>query len=673
MGEARQAHRTGAGMVPGKPRRIVISGYYGFGNLGDEAVLSAMVSHLREALPGAETVAISGDPGYTESTHKIRAVHRSKIRDVIRELDASSLLLSGGGGLLQDVTSSRSLLYYLAIIAAGLCLGKPVMVYAQGIGPVNGRLDRILTRFLLNRVDAITVRDEESIEALRSLGVTRPPIMLTADPVFGLVAGCDGNVGTGGSAGPGAPPRRETGDGPRVGIAPREWKGLKGYKQAIAAAAVRLMRDFGATIVFLPFHRGKDEATCREIMDLMQASITSGSYEGQPGRGEGLSSVHGKVICPAPSSPYEMFEEISGLDLMIGMRLHALIMAACCGVPLVPVSYDPKVDALARRLDVRKAGNVGTVTADAIYELASRVLAGAGGREHLASKTQSLALLARKSAEIAAQVVGRERPTRVDALGLPVDAVDMARATDRVRELAMRKGVAQVVTVNAEIAVASRRDPELLQVIRSADLVTADGAGVVWALDFLGSPVPERVAGYDLMLSVLEASRGWGIGVYLLGAAPGVAEAAKERLEARFPGLKFAGTHHGYFFNDPGGEKEVLDSLRSSGARIFFVALGAPRQEKWIARMRSRGLLPEGVYIGVGGALDVASGLKKRAPLWMQKAGLEWLYRLVTDPSRIGRALSLPRFVLWVVGMRFVRSFFRLFFNVLETKSCRVL
>ncbi len=229
-------------------------------------------------------------------------------------------------------------------------------------------------------------------------------------------------------------------------------------------------------------------------------------------------------------------------------------------------------------------------------------------------------------------------------LGLNVHRVDMDGAVACVLGLVRSGGTRQVVTLNAEMAVRAAADPAFAEIVNRADLVVPDGIGVVWAARVLGEPVPGRVAGFDLMQELVAVAEREGWPVFLLGAAPGVAESAAACLVARLPRLKLAGVHHGYFSESQG--PDVAAMVRASGARLVFVAMGSPRQETWIARNAQR--LGDCVCMGVGGSLDVLAGKASRAPAWVRRAGLEWLYRVASQPARLRRALALPRFV-WLV------------------------
>lgn len=257
------------------------------------------------------------------------------------------------------------------------------------------------------------------------------------------------------------------------------------------------------------------------------------------------------------------------------------------------------------------------------------------------------------AAKIASQreVVPAEKEAKVDLLGVPVSRTDMAGALSRIQEFIVSRSPHMVVTSDSSAIVRARRDPELQSILQAADLVTPDGAGVVWMAKVLDLPLWERVSGVDLVEGICRLAAEQGYSVYLLGAAPGVAEEAAGNLKSRHPGLKVAGTHHGYFLEEE--ESQIVEEIRSLEPEVLFVALGIPKQEKWIRRHLER--LPVSVAIGVGGSFDVISGRVKRAPRWMQRAGLEWLYRTWREPKRIPRLLALPRLVLMTLAQKFLR------------------
>lgn len=235
---------------------------------------------------------------------------------------------------------------------------------------------------------------------------------------------------------------------------------------------------------------------------------------------------------------------------------------------------------------------------------------------------------------------------RTDVLGVAFDNVTMDEAVDWALAMLEEDGPHLVVTPNPEIVQRAAKDPEFAGILSKADLVIPDGIGVVYAAKILGRPLKGRVPGIDFASALLERAAGTGRRLFLLGAAPGVAEQAAVNLRAAYPGLAVCGTHDGYFKEDG----PVVDAIRESGADIVFVCLGFPKQEKWIAAHGEAA--GARLYIGLGGSLDVFAGKVERAPESFQKLGLEWLYRLVKEPSRIGRMAKLPLFLVSALGAR---------------------
>jgi N-acetylglucosaminyldiphosphoundecaprenol N-acetyl-beta-D-mannosaminyltransferase len=207
-----------------------------------------------------------------------------------------------------------------------------------------------------------------------------------------------------------------------------------------------------------------------------------------------------------------------------------------------------------------------------------------------------------------------------------------------------------VVTVNPEFVMASRQNAAFRAVLEAADLCLADGVGLLWAGHILGRPLPERVAGSDLLPRIAEraAQEGWRL--FFLGAQPGVAQRAAEVLQARHAGLQVVGTYPG----SPGDEEapEIIGRVRAARPDMLFVAYGAPVQDLWIARHRDALAVP--VMMGVGGAFDFIAGVMPRAPAWVRQVGLEWLHRLIHQPWRWRRMLALPHFALRVVAERLI-------------------
>ena len=231
---------------------------------------------------------------------------------------------------------------------------------------------------------------------------------------------------------------------------------------------------------------------------------------------------------------------------------------------------------------------------------------------------------------------------RVDVLGVGFDNLTLEEAAEQGMELLHAEGTHYVVTPNPEIVEVCRENRAAREAVNGAALVLPDGIGVIKGAAVLGTPLKERVPGIEFAARLLEKMAAEGMALYLLGAKPGVAEIASERLRARYPGLRITGTHDGYFQEDA----PVVEKIRQSGADAVFVCLGAPRQELWMAKNGEA----TGVRLlcGLGGSLDVFAGTVKRAPRFWCDHGLEWFYRLCREPQRLGSMMKLPLFLVHV-------------------------
>lgn len=230
----------------------------------------------------------------------------------------------------------------------------------------------------------------------------------------------------------------------------------------------------------------------------------------------------------------------------------------------------------------------------------------------------------------------------VEIVGVKISKVNFAEAEKKVEEFLDGDRYNMIFTPNSEILMDAVKDRELGDILNKAQLVIPDGIGVVIASKFYGTPLPERVTGMDLSVKLLELSAAKGNKVFLLGAAQEVVELAAEVIKEKFPGSSIAGIRNGYFA--PEEEEEIVQQINDSQADVLLVALGAPKQEKFIYKYRDS--LHVKVAIGIGGALDTLTGKTPRAPEFYQKAGLEWFYRLMLQPSRIKRIGKLPKFIL---------------------------
>jgi N-acetylglucosaminyldiphosphoundecaprenol N-acetyl-beta-D-mannosaminyltransferase len=238
------------------------------------------------------------------------------------------------------------------------------------------------------------------------------------------------------------------------------------------------------------------------------------------------------------------------------------------------------------------------------------------------------------------------RPDSIKFLGVPVHLVTLAGAVEQVIHFMSEPGLHQIATVNPEFVMKAQEDSQFMAVLQEAELCIADGVGLLIAGRWKGRPLPERVAGSDLVYLLAEQAANQGWRLFLLGAASGVGQEAAGQLEELYPGLTIAGTYGGS--PDPAENDQIVELINESQAQLLYVAFGAPGQDKWIARNRQQ-LSTVRVAMGIGGSLDFISGRAARAPRWLQRLGLEWLFRFYKEPWRWRRMLALPRFVFRVV------------------------
>ncbi len=361
--------------------RIVVSGYYGSKNAGDEAMLVAMIEVLSDLDPQLNITVISADPEDTRKRHGVEAVSWLDLPAIAGALRSADLLISGGGSLLQNVTSRRSLYYYLGIISMARFMGCPVMLYAQGIGPIYGALARWVMKWIGNRVNLITVRDRGSLEELSDLGISRPHIECTADPVLAIhrVSRQRG---------------REileqfhaNGAKPVVGLAVREWRGWKHYKEVLAETVDRIVRELDVRVVFLPMQYPEDVRAAESIAAMAQEEC---------------------VVLPEEYTTGELLSLVGCMDLMLCIRLHALIFAGVMEVPMLGISYDPKIDRFLSSIGELPAGELSSITVEALVGAVRRKLRdGESMQEKNPELLRELRQLATHNAELALELAHR--------------------------------------------------------------------------------------------------------------------------------------------------------------------------------------------------------------------------------------------------------------------------
>lgn len=306
--------------------KILISGYYGFHNIGDEAVLRCVTEQLSSTIPNAELTILSNDPQDTREKYQVNSIPRMHLFQVFKAIRNTDMLISGGGSLLQDATSRISILYYLAIIFLALLLHKRVFIYSQGVGPIRSKLNRKLTGFILKKVDGIAVRDEKSAQLLSEIGVPMGHITVTADPVLRLHK-ADMARGQEILSRLGVKPHS---DRPLVGWAIKATN--DGFLDEVERSVRYLKETYQADCVFIPFHYEQDA----KVIEVLAERLGDQAYY-----------VTDKHLID------DMLSIIGNLDLLIGVRLHSLIYAAVSDVPMLGISYDPKIDAFLESISLR--------------------------------------------------------------------------------------------------------------------------------------------------------------------------------------------------------------------------------------------------------------------------------------------------------------------------------
>jgi polysaccharide pyruvyl transferase CsaB len=348
--------------------RILVSGYYGFGNAGDEAILDALAA----GLPQHRLTVLSGDPASTRAEHGLQAIPRQSLRHVVHAIRDADLVVSGGGSLLQDATGPRSVPYYLGVLWLARRMGRPFVVYAQGVGPVRSPWRFRMLR-LLDLAEAITVRDEASAALLRRAGIRRPPLEVTADAALALPRPArDPERGTLRRLGlPAAPPV--------FAFSVRRWQG-DGFVAAVAAAADGLLRRFGGSVVLVPMQFPEDVAACEVVRARMREPA---------------------AVLDRRLATQGMLDLFACFDLVVGMRLHALIFAALAGTAPVGLTYDPKVDAFLHAIGAPAPMAVQDLRGeDLLGHLAGWFPGATQARARLEARLHDLVALARRNNEV---------------------------------------------------------------------------------------------------------------------------------------------------------------------------------------------------------------------------------------------------------------------------------
>ena len=355
--------------------RYLICGYYGYGNAGDEAILQAVCTRIGEMDGGAKICVLSASPRTTAAAFGVRSISRFSVRAFCRELRCADVFVLGGGGLLQDATSSRSLLYYLATLVIAQLMGVRTMLLGNSIGPLNGRLNRRMTRRVLSGVDYITVRDSRSYQLLKDIGVNAAHCELLADPVLML------------------PPVRQEVRAGSIAVALRDWQSETDFFAEIEAG-LRELIALGYTVRIIPFHYEHDFAISQRMATAL-------------GRGA-------ECMTAVPSIT-DLLNALAESEVVIAMRLHALILAALVGTPMVGISYDPKVAGFLQSIEQDLAGCVESIRASAIVDATLQAIQRKDAvRAALERHRERFVALAQRNMDIAVDLAAGRSPAPLD-------------------------------------------------------------------------------------------------------------------------------------------------------------------------------------------------------------------------------------------------------------------
>lgn len=349
-------------------KKIVISGYYGFDNLGDEAILAGIISLFQNSKEEINLTVLSASPEKTAELYDVNTVSRNSLINILNVLAEADLFISGGGSLLQDITGNFSIAYYLGLAWLAKIQGSKTIYYAQGAGPINKKWNQRLTSFSLNRFDLLGVRDRESKKFLKNIGVQKE-IKLSVDPVFALYD-------------PLLNKKQKIKGKLEIGISVRPWS--VDYIKSLASALNCFSRNKNVKYIIFPMHQGRDEKISQKLNNILESE----------------SEVRQLAVDPRTA-----VKSFSNLDLFVGVRLHSLIFALLNQIPLLALSYDPKIEGLLAEIDYLPLIKLEEINEADLVEKLENIFA---ERYSLRKKIADFLSQKRKKAENFAEVVLEE-------------------------------------------------------------------------------------------------------------------------------------------------------------------------------------------------------------------------------------------------------------------------
>lgn len=321
-------------------KRILISGYYGFDNLGDEAILGSMIKMMEQSYEDIEITVLSNKAEQTSNRYGVKSIYRYDIFKIMSAMRRSDVFISGGGSLLQDVTSMKTVPYYLGLIFLAQVFNLKTIFFAQGVGPLNSKFNRFFVNKILSNMDYISVRDKESKELLEKIGLNSNVINITDDPVYGLYNKNKKDL------------KYEQKEVKKIGVSVRSWND-NSYIESIASFLNNLNQEKNFNVLILPFHKGEDIIICKRLKKMLKMKAEVLDYT------DNFSKVN---------------DIYSTLDLFLGVRFHSLVFAALNLVPFIGISYDPKVSSLIKDFGYQDLITTKTVTDKLLFKQYSKII-----------------------------------------------------------------------------------------------------------------------------------------------------------------------------------------------------------------------------------------------------------------------------------------------------------
>ncbi len=328
--------------------KYLLSGYYGFDNIGDEAILMSLTAGLKSIDPKIEITALSANPQCTADRYNVRSINRNNILSILREIRACDYFVSGGGSLLQDVTGWKSIPYYLGQVLIAQLMGRKTVFYAQGIGPVKGKFYRWLIRKVMNRANYISVRDSKSKELLIDWGIDANQIKISVDPVFILRNLSEDYTNSDIEIKTPKTPR------PLIGVSVRPWGNE--YIDDFAESLSKFAAEIDANIIIIPFHINQDQGISKKLKEKVISRWNEDDYKAD-------------IILSEVETPLQVISLYKELDFLLGVRLHSLIFSVLKNVPFVAIEYDPKITGFLNMIGINSSVDINNLDGEQLYKV----------------------------------------------------------------------------------------------------------------------------------------------------------------------------------------------------------------------------------------------------------------------------------------------------------------